>query len=444
MILFFLVFTTVVLLCIYTTAVFIKEGEWEAVIKTILAGCVYVVFAIVVYYLKISPLTQIYVGIQAIAGIVLLIPYRKKRPIQDLDSTVKYDERNIMFSRNELVPGTERYDKYYHDNPDHLEPDNAFRKLPGLLSPDAKYYHRDGFTVAKNYFTTIKKFHPLVEGEVEPVTTEVDPDDLSSFLIKWIKELGALECGITELKPYHLYSIKGRGDSYGNPVVNRHQLAIAFTMEMDHEMVKAAPFAPIVMESSKQYLNGARIATLVAQYLRKIGFDSRAHIDGNYQVVCPLVARDAGLGEIGRMGLLMTPKHGPRVRLGVITTSAPVIATRKKVDYSVEYFCLYCKKCAVCCPSRSISSDAPKNNTGGKRWKIDSESCFTYWCNVGTDCGRCMAVCPYSHPDTMFHSLIRWGIKNNYFFLRLAIYLDDFFYGKKPRSKKIPGWLNNN
>ena len=49
---------------------------------------------------------------------------------------------------------------------------------------------------------------------------------------------------------------------------------------------------------------------------------ARAHIDGNYQVIAPLVARDAGLGTIGRMGLLMTPELGPRVRLAVVTTRA--------------------------------------------------------------------------------------------------------------------------
>ncbi|MFQ6103859.1 MAG: hypothetical protein ACE5OP_06150 [Candidatus Glassbacteria bacterium] len=57
-----------------------------------------------------------------------------------------------------------------------------------------------------------------------------------------------------------------------------------------------------------------------AEYLhiRNLGYPARTHIDGNYRVVCPLVARDAGIGEIGRMGLLMTPRLGPRVRIAVV------------------------------------------------------------------------------------------------------------------------------
>ena len=43
----------------------------------------------------------------------------------------------------------------------------------------------------------------------------------------------------------------------------------------------------------------------------------------------------------------------------------------------------------------------------GLRWRIDAEACFRYWNAVGTDCGRCMAVCPYSHPDTWSHDLVR-------------------------------------
>ena len=38
------------------------------------------------------------------------------------------------------------------------------------------------------------------------------------------------------------------------------------------------------------------IAVDVAKYLRELGYSARAHIDGNYRVIAPLVARAAGLG----------------------------------------------------------------------------------------------------------------------------------------------------
>ena len=82
------------------------------------------------------------------------------------------------------------------------------------------------------------------------------------------------------------------------------------------------------MESARRYLDSGAIAVQLALFLKGIGYRARAHIDGNYRVVCPLVARDAGLGEIGRMGILMTPALGPRVRIAVVTTDFPLVPDR--------------------------------------------------------------------------------------------------------------------
>ena len=73
-------------------------------------------------------------------------------------------------------------------------------------------------------------------------------------------------------------------------------------------------------------------------------------------------------------------------------------------------------------------------NNGVLRWKINPETCYHYWTIIGTDCGRCLAVCPYSHPDNWLHNLVRWGIQKSGTFRRAALFLDDFFYGKKPGS----------
>ena len=80
-----------------------------------------------------------------------------------------------------------------------------------------------------------------------------------------------------------------------------------------------------------------------------MGYDARPHIDGNYQLICPLVARDAGLGEIGRMGLLMTESHGPRVRIAVVTTDMELLPDKYVKKHSVIDFCQMCKKCAERC-----------------------------------------------------------------------------------------------
>jgi ferredoxin len=105
-------------------------------------------------------------------------------------------------------------------------------------------------------------------------------------------------------------------------------------------------------------------------------------------------------------------------------------------------FCRQCKKCAECCPARAISFNDPEEDENGiKRWTIDHEACFTLWGRLGTDCARCMAVCPYSHPDNTLHALVRWGIGNNWVFRRAAVYLEDLVYGRRPSAKPELGWM---
>ena len=207
-------------------------------------------------------------------------------------------------------------------------------------------------------------------------------------------------------------------------------------------MVSSAPSGTIVMESGQQYLESGRVAIQLGKFIRNIGYEARAHIDGNYEVVCPLVARDAGLGEIGRMGLLMTPKLGPRVRIAVVTTNLPLNIDPPLHDYSMIEFCIKCKKCADVCPSQAISFDDMNDIGGTKRWQIDQEACFSLWCTLGTDCGRCVSVCPFSHPDNLIHNMVRAGIKNSSLFRSVALQLDDKIYGRKPPIAKLPKYLD--
>ncbi|MFC2151294.1 reductive dehalogenase [Bacteroidota bacterium] len=374
--------------------------------------------------------------------LILFIPYRSKIRIEYQIPTEKTDERDIMFSRNELKSGTEKFENYYLNNPEKKDLDEKFREKPGLLSPKSTMYQPFSFASAHANLEIIEALKPIVNGPVSDYKTDVNADKISNYLKIWSKKLGAQSVGITELKNYHLYSHKGRRELYGKEIINNHKYAIALTIEMDHEMIQTAPKGTVVMESTQQYLNSGTIALQLASFIRNLGYEARAHIDGNYEVICPLVARDAGLGEIGRMGLLMTPQLGPRVRIAVVTTDIPLVIDKRKEFSSAIHFCEICKKCADICPSRSIPFNKRENVKGVLRWQINSESCFTYWCASGTDCGRCLAVCPYSHPNNLMHNFIRWGIKNSFIFRRFALYMDDLFYGRKPKSRKLPTWID--
>ena len=384
----------------------------------------------------------ILLAITYVSLIVMLIPAGKNKSYKSPTPSGQIDERDTMFSRRELVPGSEVFENYYKHWPEKRKSDDNFRSKAGLLNPASSQYKPIPFAAADASFETIAVLKDKVNGRVNKKVTNTNPAEISKYLKTWSKKLGAVDCGITELKDYHIYSVGGRKERRDKPVINTHKYAIAFTIEMDKEMVAAAPSASIVMESGQKYLESGIIALQVAAFIRNLGFEARAHIDGNYEVVCPLVARDAGLGEIGRMGLLMTPKLGPRVRISVVTTNMPLVTDKLLNDYSVIDFCTICKKCADACPSRAISLEPQKEIDGVKRWQINQEKCFTLWCTLGTDCGRCMSVCPYSHPDNLLHNIVRAGNKNSNLFRKVALPLDDYFYGRKPAPAHFPEWAN--
>ena len=384
------------------------------------------------------------IAIMIIAGLYLMLPIGNKKNWQHPVPVKRIDERDTMFSRNELVPGSKDYIDYYARNPEKEKSDNLFRSKPGLLAKGAVQYNPFHFASADASFDTVAEFKKAVDGSVSKEQVEVNPEQITGYLKSWSKKLGAVDAGVTELKEYHLYSVGGRAERRNKPIVKRHQYAFAFTVEMDRKMMMTAPASTVIMESAQQYLEAGRVAIQLASFIRKLGYESRAHIDGNYEVVCPLVARDAGLGELGRMGLLMTPKLGPRVRIGVVTTNLPLVVDKPLHDYSFIDFCIQCKKCADVCPSNAISFEDIQEVDGIKRWQINQEKCFNYWSTIGTDCGRCVAVCPFSHPDNTLHNMVRAGIKQSAPFRKVALKLDDLIYGRKPKPASKPEWADMN
>jgi ferredoxin len=383
----------------------------------------------------------LYAGMLFLSGCCLaifLIPFKGRIQYTFQQPSQRIDERDIMFSRKELVPGSQRFKEYYKRRPGHESLDNNFRSRPGLLKPGSGYYDHVLFAQARSIFDEVLKLHPRVEGEPVHDKMETTPAAFTDTILQMARKLGAHSSGITELADHHVYSVGGRADRYGKEFSVQHKFAIALTVEMDYHLMRTAPAAPTVVESARQYLAAGKIAVELAEYIRSCGYPARAHIDANYHVVCPLVARDAGLGEIGRMGLLMTPALGPRTRIAVVTTDLPLVPTPANPDPALIDFCRKCEKCAIVCPGQSVPYGDEKNIDGVKRWQINSESCYTYWCQAGTDCGRCVTVCPFAHPDNWFHRLVRFGIQNSYIFRRLAIPMDDLYYGKRPRPRK-PG-----
>ena len=354
----------------------------------------------------------------------------------------RHDERDIMFARARLEPGSPNYNAYYALRPENKAGDDKSRSLPGLLSHDASEANPPVFAACEATFDLIETLHGAVDGPVAPEAQDWQPDAMTDYIKGLARYWGAHTVGIAELKPYHIYTHIGRGrGEYGAPITLDHRYAIAFAVEMDRAMVGTAPAAPTLLESAQQYASAAQIAIQLGNLIRSQGYPARAHIDGNYRVIAPLVARDAGLGEIGRMGLLMTPGLGPRVRLGVVTTVLPLIPDPPGYDTSVLDFCRLCQKCAEGCPVGAIPFGDRQEIDGALRWRIKDNVCFRYWTVIGTDCARCMALCPYAYPDSPVHNVVRWAIRRSGAARRAVIRLDRVFYGPDPAPKTAPSWI---
>jgi ferredoxin len=382
------------------------------------------------------------VAAAVVAGLVLfLLPVGRVERGKDVPQE-RFDERDIMFARMRLEPGSPNYEAYYAMRPENKAGDDQTRSLPGLLSLQASEANPLIFAATDATFELTGALRDAVDGAIAPQRVEHEPGAMSAYVRGLARYWGAHSVGITEVQLYHIYSHIGRGSGeYGAAITLGHRCAIAFTVEMEQAMVAAAPGAPTVLESARQYANAAQIAIVLGNLARSQGYAARAHIDGNYRVIAPLVARDAGLGEIGRMGLLMTPDLGPRVRLGVVTTDLPLIPDQRADEPSILDFCRWCTKCADNCPVRAIPSGDREEIDGALRWRIRDDICYRYWAVTGTDCARCMAVCPYSHPDNAAHNLARWAVRRSGLARRGMVWLDDLFYGRRPAPQPAPAWV---
>jgi len=418
------------------SALSFQEGEKTAGVRCAVLSLFISAPYILLALKQLEMLSIIVIAITALFVLLCVVPNGNKK--LQAETVVKiHDERDTMFSRSCLKAGSERFDEYYKRRPENLSRDEAFRSKPGLMSPNGKLADPLISPAIGRCFEGISDLLSADESKVAETKQKTDPSEITESIFNSAKELGAHSIGVTLLRNHHKYSHRGFGDEYGKPLVQDHKYIIVFSVEMTRELNMCAPNPTTTLESARQYRHAAEIALALTRKIKSLGYDAKPHCEGGeYDIVCPLVARDAGLGEIGRNGILMTPKLGPRVRLSAVSTDLELRVSDRNPDYSMIDFCHKCKKCATTCPSGSISHDDIDNTDGLQRWEVDKESCYTYWGIAGTDCGKCMAVCPYSHPDNLLHDVVRYCIKYSGFFRRIGAFLDDIIYGENPKSWK--------
>ncbi|MBT8358432.1 MAG: reductive dehalogenase [Desulfobacterales bacterium] len=256
---------------------------------------------------------------------------------------------------------------------------------------------------------------------------------------------GASLVGICELDRRWLYSSAyfispEGGQAVENEIPQDCKYAIAIAVEMDYEGIRCSPAHPASAATGLGYSKMAFIAGLTAKYIRGLGFQA---IPCGNDTACSIpIAIDAGLGELGRNGLLITPQYGPRVRLNKVFTDLPLVPD-SPIEFGVWDFCMICKKCAQKCPSQSLVHGDPNakahnisNREGIRAWHINAETCLPFWAANGTDCANCIRVCPFNKPPGLVHELVRWGISNASWLNKMFLLGDDIMgYGKMKKAK---------
>ena len=244
----------------------------------------------------------------------------------------------------------------------------------------------------------------------EPLSFK-SPKHASELIKKVTHTFGATLVGVTRLNPDWCFQGFLRGVGTGKYSVPAHwEYAIVFATPHEWDSMYANPtYGSSYDAYSRQRIIGARLET----FLHELGYPARAHVPPNaYDLVTPPIAIDAGLGEQGRKGLLITPELGSNARLACVTTNLPM-EVDKPIDIGVQDFCRKCKICAERCPSGAIShKDEPGVEFGYRRWRIKDDLCFRTWASVAQShprgCRICLAVCPYTRKNNWIHAVSRY------------------------------------
>jgi len=204
--------------------------------------------------------------------------------------------------------------------------------------------------------------------------------------------------------------------------------------------VEGTEYAPTLLTEGLSTLAYARMAPtlwMLAEFIRGLGYN--AIPAANDTALSIPLAVDAGLGQLGRHGLLINPKVGSRCRISKIITDLP-LEPAGAVDSGITEFCNACLKCVPKCGTgaitkgnRSFDPLDESNATGVLSWKVDAKKCMTFQIRVGTTCSTCVRRCSWTKPPRRIYAIPRFFIRNfRWRWLNKSwVWLDDVFgYGR--------------
>lgn len=172
-----------------------------------------------------------------------------------------------------------------------------------------------------------------------------------------------------------------------------YQNAIVLGMEMDYEAIDTAPEPPAGVESLNIYAELGEATNKLTDFIRSKGYRAIACHPLGGPILYPAMAVKAGLGKIGKQGLLITKNFGPRQRLSMVAVNIDTLPENPREDFVIDKYCKKCKRCVNLCPVNAIY-DEPIINENGTVTRIDGEKCIKHFYET-TGCSICIKECPF-------------------------------------------------
>jgi len=190
-------------------------------------------------------------------------------------------------------------------------------------------------------------------------------------------------CGFTRID--RRFIAEGRDDKFP------FDTALVLGMEMERDLLDQVPRPGDRLFDFETYVKSAEKVFEVAKFIRSRGYRCFARVPFDGWVKYPVHAINAGLGELGANGVVITREFGPRVRWTMISIDAD-LEIDVPVDLDMAAYCDACRRCIRACPGKAIPAERVWWRGVLKR-KINDTKCYPFFLKY-EGCGICLRVCP--------------------------------------------------
>ncbi|MBC7224880.1 MAG: epoxyqueuosine reductase [Anaerolineae bacterium] len=176
--------------------------------------------------------------------------------------------------------------------------------------------------------------------------------------------------------------------------------AVVLLMDMRKDRIAKAPGLAAGKEVWRTYAALTEAAYHLAEFMRAQGYAAQPDPPVGGSVNFPLLAQKAGLGYIGKHGLLISEPAGPSQRIAAVYTNITNLPYTDQGGLAYAWipeFCEMCNRCVRACPAGAIHRE-PDMREGGPRQCIDPHKCVVVF-SQAYGCSICIKACPFFRGD---------------------------------------------